>query len=385
MSPIRVVHVIARLNIGGPARILDELATHIDPADVETVVVAGSSPPDEAEFPGFGANLEVVRIRALGPNPRPGADVAALAELVRTLRRLQPDVVHTHTAKAGVLGRIAAAAARVPRRVHTFHGHLLAGYFRPTVVAAIVQAEKLLAWRTDRLVAVGTKVRDDLLAAGIGRQDQWVVHRPGLSAPPAGSRAEARRLLGVPDDAEVVVYVGRLARVKRADRLAAAFEKLAAAQPSAVLIVVGDGADGAELRRRLESLGARVRHLGWRDDPGAVYIAADVVVLTSDNEGMPLSLIEAAWASRPVVATGVGGVPEVVEHDKTGVIVDPDPAAIADALARLLAEPETCARMGAAARRVAEARFSAAGMARETTDLYSELMAQAAARRGAGS
>jgi glycosyltransferase involved in cell wall biosynthesis len=320
-------------------------------------------------------SLPVTRIAGLGRAVRPTDDVRALGGLIGQLRRLRPDIVQTHTAKAGALGRTAAVAARVPARVHTFHGHLLHGYFSPRMTRGIVGAERALAVVTDRIVAVGEGVRDELVGARIGRSDQYVVIRPGVTLPnPPPGRGVARQALGLPSDGAVVAYVARLTAIKRPDRMI----DVARALPEVIFVVAGDGPLYAELRATAPP---NVRFLGLRADIENVYSAADVVLLTSDNEGMPVTLIEAALCGVPAVATTVGSTGEVVLDGRTGWTVAPDAPALVDAVTKLLANEDQALEMGAAARRWADEAFGVRAMADAHMNLYESLMADPPARR----
>jgi glycosyltransferase involved in cell wall biosynthesis len=375
MRRIRVLRIIARMNVGGPALQVSALARHLDPDRFEHRLLVGSVGPGEADYLDLRApDVEVVRIEGLGRAPRPGDDARALAAIMRELRRFRPDVVHTHTAKAGVLGRSAAVAARVPFRVHTFHGHLLHGYFSPAVTRAVVLTERALARATTLLVAVGEQVRDDLLAAGIGRPSQFLVVPPGVELPPAPAPAAARALLGLRPDVPVVAFVARLIPVKRPDRFVAAATALARRFPEVQFLVAGEGPLLDDMRRQAAGLGDAVRFLGWRRDVETIYSAADVTVLTSDNEGMPVSLIEAATVGCPAVTTRVGSAGEVVLDGVTGFVVDPAPDAIADATARLLADGELRSRFGAAAAAHARDRFSHNRLVGDLTTAYEDLV-----------
>jgi len=361
------------MNVGGPAAIVTELVTHLD---IDLHVLVGDVDAGEADYLELRApSLPVTRIPGLGRAVRPTDDARALAGLVGELRRLRPDVVQTHTAKAGALGRAAAVMAGVPARVHTFHGHLLHGYFSAPVTRAVVVAERALAVVTDRIVAVGEGVRDDLLAAHIGRPDQYVVIPPGVSLPnPPPSRPEARRTLGLPQDGSVVAFVARLTRIKRPDRMV----DVSRALPEVTFLVAGDGPLQAETRA---SAPQNVRFLGWRADIENVYSAADVVLLTSDNEGMPVTLIEAALCGIPAVATNVGSTAEVVLDRRTGRTVAPDAQALAEAVRVLLADETRSREMGLAARRWADEAFGVRAMARSYQDLYEALTANPPTRR----
>jgi glycosyltransferase involved in cell wall biosynthesis len=310
-------------------------------------------------------------------------DVITFVRLLALFRKTRPDIVHTHTAKAGVVGRLAAVAARVPVRVHTFHGHLLKGYFSPQLTRVVVLVERFLARRTTALVAVGSQVRDDLLVVGIGRPEQFTVIPPGVERPRPVDVSMARQQLGLGAGDEVIVFVGRLTAIKRPDRLIEAFRLVLEQQSSAVLLVVGDGELLDVTRESARDLGDRVRFAGWQADLAPYYAAADEVVLTSDNEGMPVSLIEASMAGRPCVTTDVGSAREVVDSGRTGLVVATNAEAVADALLSLLSDRGLRESMGAAAREHAERNFGDERLAEDHRRLYRRLMGRPEIESGA--
>jgi glycosyltransferase involved in cell wall biosynthesis len=349
-----VLHVIARMNVGGPAALITQLLDGLPGHALLTGDVQGG----EADYLHLRApETPHTRVPDLGRSVRPGDDARALAFLVRELRRRRPDVVHTHTAKAGALGRLAARAAGVPHVVHTFHGHLLHGYFSPAMTRAVVQTERALARTTDRIVTVGERVRDDLLAARVGRLHQYDVIPPGITIPDPPSRESARDALGLPRDVPVAATVGRLIPIKRPDRLL----EVALLMPDVIFVVAGEGPLLPETQAAAPD---NVRFLGWRSDIEVVNAAADVALLTSDNEGMPVSLVEAALCGTPAVSTDVGSAREVV----VGEVTPCDPPALASAVRRVLS-----ADLGAEARRQAQARFSVEAMLDAHERLYAEL------------
>jgi glycosyltransferase involved in cell wall biosynthesis len=371
---LRVLRVIARMNVGGPALQVTGLMRGMDPERFDHRVLTGHVGPDEADYLELRApDLEVVRVPGLGRSVEAGSDLRALRRLVQEVRRFQPHVVHTHTAKAGVLGRVAAEVCRVPAVVHTFHGHLLRGYFSPPVTRAVTAVERTLARRTDRLVAVGAQVRDELLEARVGRPEQYAVVPPGLVLPPAPDRLQARRGLGLEDADAVVTLVARLTSVKRPERFVAVAERLADTHPGVVFAVCGEGDLYDELRAQAAAGRARVRFLGWRADVETVYAASDVAVLTSDNEGMPVSLIEAGLCGVPAVTTAVGSAGEVVEDGVTGLVVPPDVEALAAAVRRLLDDDALRTRMAAAAGPRARSKFGRDRLVDDVQRLYEEL------------
>jgi glycosyltransferase involved in cell wall biosynthesis len=351
----RVVHVIARMNVGGPAELLVQLLNELPDQEL----LMGEVDEGEADHLALRApETPFTLVPGLGRSPRTGDDLRALAFLVRELRRRRPDVVHTHTAKAGALGRIAARRAAVPHLVHTFHGHLLQGYFSPRVTRAVVHTERVLARRTDRIVAVGEQVRDDLLGVGIGTFSQYAVIAPGVVAPFHTGKAHSRAALGLSPTGPVVSCVGRLTAIKRPDRMLAVARLL----PDVTFLVAGEGPLLEQTRRDAPG---NVRLLGWRADIGTVHAAADVALLTSDNEGMPVTLIEAALCGTPAVSTDVGSTREVV----VGEVTATDPDALAAAVRWVLARPE----LGEQARHRARERFGVPAMIEAHQRLYADL------------
>jgi glycosyltransferase involved in cell wall biosynthesis len=382
MQPIRVLRIVARMNVGGPAVEITGLMRGLDPAAFDQRLVTGWCAPDEADFLLTQApDVPVTRIDGLGRAVRPWDDVRTMARVMAQVRDFEPDVIHTHTAKAGVVGRVAARLTRGRVKVvHTHHGHLLHGYFGPRRTRAVVELERALSRSTDRLVTVGQRVRDDLLAAGIGRPDQYVVIRSGVELGPLPDRGTARRELGLPAEAGVVVVMGRLTRIKRPDRLAAVAEILHRSHPLAMLVVAGSGDQEPALARRVRERNLPVTMLGWRTDIERILAAADVLLLTSDNEGTPLSAIQAGLAGVPVVSTRVGSVPEVVLHERTGILTSADPRELAAAVGRLLDDSTLAAGMGDAGRHHAEARFSVPGFLAAHAAVYADLVADGSAR-----
>ncbi len=340
-GPLRVLQVVTRMNVGGPARHVLALSAALRTRGFDTLIAYGTPEPDEGELlPGL--DEPSVRVASLRRPLDPAADQRAITDLTRLMRRFQPDVVHTHMAKAGALGRSAARRIGARGIVHTFHGHVLEGYFASPSNAAFVLAERRLAKHTSALVAVSVSTRDELLGLGIGRPERWHVLPLALDLEPVTAGevdpVEARGWLDLPADVPVVGIVGRLVPIKNHVLFIEAARQVLLERPDVVFAIAGDG----ELRAMLEAeahraLGERVRFLGWVFDLALLYAALDVVVLTSLNEGTPVALIEAMAAGRPVVATDVGGVAEVVRDDAKGMLVPSgDAEAIAQAVLRSL-------------------------------------------------
>jgi len=373
--PIRVLRIIARMNVGGPAWQVSALIRGLSGDRFESLLISGEVEDGEADFLVLrDPELPVMKINQLGRSVRFGDDLRAFIAIRRIIKDFQPDIVHTHTAKSGLLGRLAAVSCRVPVRVHTFHGHLLQGYFGRVASYMLVLVERVLARGTTALVAVGYQVRDDLIGARIGRSGQYTVIPPGVGPSKVLDKTEARAVLGLPIDAPVVVFVGRLTAIKRPDRLIGALELVLNSRPDAVLAIAGEGDLLDATQRLAEPLGSSVRFLGWQADLSQVYAAADCAVLTSDSEGMPVTLIEAAMAGVPSVTTDVGSAREVVLNEVTGLVVPPEPAAIADGLVRLF-DDDFRKRLGESAKNRAEREFGTNRLVGDHLNLYGRLVA----------
>jgi glycosyltransferase involved in cell wall biosynthesis len=397
---VRIARVLTRLNLGGPAR--QALAS--DPLLAErgfvVRVLAGRPEPGEGDlFETFRRRgIDVVRVRGLRRGLAPASDLLAARRLRRELAAFRPDVVHTHASKAGTLGRRAAGAltdaARVAR-VHTFHGHVLEGYFPAAVSRRLIAHERRLARATDRVVAVSHATGDDLVRLGVVGEEKLVVVPPGVelaallalprSAEPRAQAGPLRARLGASAEDVLVGVVGRLAAVKRPELAVDVFARLRERHPRLHLVFVGDGTERGALERRIRTLpedGARRVHLlGAVLDVAAVYAELDLVLATSHSEGMPVALIEAGAAGLPVVATDVGGVGELVAHERTGLL-GRTPEELARALALLLADPDERRAMGERARLRVAARHGAPALAERLAALYEAVCAERSAAAG---
>jgi glycosyltransferase involved in cell wall biosynthesis len=339
------------------------------------------------EFVADDLGVAVEHLPELRRDISPLRDVRAVLALAQLIRRERPTILDTHTAKAGALGRVAAVLAgdaRPPIVVHTYHGHVLRGYFGPVRTFGFRLLERWLARLTTALVAVSPQVRDDLVGLGVAPASKFTVQRLGIQlgervAEDEG-REETRRVLGVGADAFVVGWVGRMTAVKRTDDVLLAFRALRDRGVDAWLCLVGDGPDRPELERRAHALGV-MRHtlfLGYQEDVGRFYAAFDAMILPSGNEGTPVSVIESLAAGRPVVATRVGGVPDVIVDGEDGFLVDPgDVDQLADALARLAEDPDLRQRMGEAGRARVVPRYAVDRLVDDVDRLYRSLLGAA--------
>jgi glycosyltransferase involved in cell wall biosynthesis len=382
----RVLQVIARMNIGGPAHHVSILSGRIDRRRFQTLLVYGRLGPREGSFESL-AHVEGCRVKVLAgltPEMRPHDDLRALLGLVRVIRTYRPQIVHTHTAKAGFVGRVAAVLSPGPRPiiVHTYHGHVLEGYFgrfRSTVYRLF---ERWLARVSECLIAVSEATVDDLVRLEVAPRKCFRVVPLGLDldrflAPDEEAALKLRKQCGISAGEVLLVFVGRLVPIKRGDLVLRAVATARLRGVPVRLMVVGDGPERPALEELAHSLGISdvVRFMGYLPDTSPAAAAADIAILASDNEGTPVALIEAGAAGRPSVATTVGGVPDVVVSG-TGVLVPAgDATALADSVAWLAGDAELRAEMGARARRHVTASFSIDRVLSDIESLYDELLA----------
>lgn len=379
------MRVIARLNMGGPALHVSYLTEGLDPYGYETMLVVGSIGREEGSMEHLlaGKRIEPVVVGSLQREIQPIADILAVVRLRRLIRQFRPDILHTHTAKAGALARVAAllaGKARPPIVVHTFHGHVLTGYFASGRTALFRSLERALARVSDVLIAVSPQVRDDLVALGVAPREKFAVIRLGIDLSDrleaAEDAGEYRRRLGVRPEQFVVGWVGRMTEIKRAVDAVEIVARLSQRGADAVLCMVGDGPDRLAVETRANELGlaASSLFLGYQRDVGPYYGVFDALVLSSANEGTPVSVIEALASGTPVVAFDVGGVADVVRDGVDGFLVPPgDVDAAAERLSLLAADPELRGDMGAAGPARMADRYAVSRLVEEIDALYRTL------------
>jgi glycosyltransferase involved in cell wall biosynthesis len=374
---VRILHVIARLNVGGAALSVLELAAEQQRRGHDVLVVAGTIPQGEESMEHVADELGVphVHLAALRRELAPRADAAAARALRSLIRGRRPDVLHTHTSKAGATGRVAAllaGGARPRAVVHQFHGHVLAEYFSPAKERFFRATERVLARATGAVIAVSDEVRDDLVRLRVAPPAKVHVVQYGFDL---DRRVGAPGALAVGTDAFVLGWAGRLTEIKRPLDLV----HVAAAVDGTLLLLAGDG----ELRPAVEALAdelgvrERIRLLGYVDDVASVYAASDLFLLTSANEGTPVVAIEALAAGVPVVATDAGGTRTVVDDGETGLLAPVgDVDALAEHVRALMSDDERRLRFGDEGRRRMRERFSTRRMTDDVQRIYEDLLAR---------
>jgi glycosyltransferase involved in cell wall biosynthesis len=391
ISARKVIHVITRLDHGGSAQNTMLTVLGHDRTQFEPLVVAGYPGRWDAQG-GQAATEENCRrldkadvrwtlLPSLTREVHPIKDAQALCELIRLFRQEQPVLVHTHTSKAGVLGRMAAWFAKVPVIVHTPHGHVFYGHFGPFRSWLFLQVERGLSVFTDRIIALTEAERQDHLDREIGKLDRFAVVPSGIDRERFGRvRGQGKQQpdwFGCPAGSQIVGSVGWLTDIKGHQFLIEAVSKLKNDFPSLHLVIVGSGDryDGLLQQAELAGLGDAVHFLGHRDDVESCLAGMDLFVLPSLNEGMGRALVEAMAAGLPVIASRVGGIPTVISHEHTGLLVPPGNAgALADAIRRLLDRPDWAKQLGLAAGRSVDSRYGSVSMVCAIESIFAEAL-----------
>jgi glycosyltransferase involved in cell wall biosynthesis len=388
---MRILHLITRMDVGGSSEDTLQLLLHFQP-DLSGALLSGPSDDPLSDLAirlrtaGIPWQISPHLVRPIDPI----CDLRALGDFTRRIRALAPALVHTHTSKAGFVGRVAAHLAGVRAIVHTPHGHVFSGYADPTTSALFIRLERFAARFTTKIVVLTTAERDQHLAAGVGRPAQYVEIPSGVDLAAVRREGKAgaavREQLGLTPETPVVGTVARLVPIKGLTHLITAFRTVLAACPAAHLVLAGDGEERGRLEAQARDLGlaARVHFLGFRADPAAVTAALDVFALPSLNEGQARALIAAMALGIPPVGSAVGGIPDVIAHGVNGLLVPAGEATpLAAALTALLQDSVRRRTLGAAARHTAT-HFSADTMYARHAALYQALLpAQTDQRRTA--
>jgi glycosyltransferase involved in cell wall biosynthesis len=385
--PIRILRIIARLNVGGPAIHVALLTQKFGAPGYESRLVCGSIDASEGDMSYYAAErgVEPVYIAELGREINPLSDLRTIWKLYRLIKAYQPDVVHTHTAKAGITGRVAAWLAGVTVIVHTFHGHVFQGYFGALKTRVFIAIEQIAARLSDTLITLTEGLRRELADEyRIARKSRITVLPLGLDLAPFAEMPRKsggfRAAWSIPPDAPLIGIVGRLVPIKNHDLFLEAARRLREQHPTARFVIIGDGETRAQVEAQVEALGLResVIFTGWLRDLAPAYSDMDALVISSLNEGTPVSIIEALTAGCPVVATAVGGLPDLLEGGRWGRLVPSgDAAALSEALDMTLRQPPSMTE----ARQVMQNRYGIDRLVSDLDSLYRALLDKKRSRR----
>lgn len=373
---IRVLHLVTRMNVGGVAVLIDNLLENIDFSKYEVLLVTGSCEAPEGDYlDSRKPKYRFIRLANFHKSLDIKDDVSSVVSLTKIIREFKPDIIHTHTSKAGLYGRVLARLFSTRTKiVHTFHGHLLVGYFNPIKLGLVKMIEKTLSRLSDSLVAMGTQVRDDLVSAKIAPKGKFSVFFPGLNSPAFPARDAACESLNLDPNYLYCVFIGRLTQIKRPDRLLQVSKVVSQLNPQVKFLVVGDGDLADKMREKSKAQNLPVQFLGWRQDISTILAAADLLILTSDNEAVALTLIEASQAGIPVVTTPAGSVRDIAVDGLNGYVTEFTPESLASKVLVLAESADLRNQMGAAGQQRAKEFFSIAHMVKSHDLLYKELL-----------
>ncbi len=343
------MNIVARLNIGGPAVAVTMLAQKFRERGYESDLVCGTIEPGEGDMTYYAVErgVEPIIIPELGRSLSPVRDIKTLWKVYQLIRERQPDVVHTHAAKAGFVGRVAAWMAGVPVIVHTFHGHVFRGYFSPSRTRIFIWLERLTARLSDTIITLSDGLRRELAEEyHITRKGRITVLPLGLDLEPfiqtPRHQGQFRAAWNISPDAPLVGIIGRLTPIKNHTLFLKAAQRLRQQFPAARFVIVGDGESRRDIEAKVDELGLRpaVILTGWQKDMAPIYSDLDVLVVTSINEGTPVVVIEALANCCPVVSTEVGGLPDLLDHGKLGRLTPSDDVeAMSQAISQTLKSP----------------------------------------------
>ena len=388
----KIIHVITRLDKGGSAEDTIQTILGIDKKKYEVILVKGptyESKMSKEEHASVIADLKelqlkgvkIVNIPFLLRRINPVYDLLVLFSLYVFLIKEKPSIVHTHTSKAGLLGRLAAKLVGIPIIIHKPHGHVFFGYFGPFKTKMFIILERLASKITDKIVALTNGEKEDYILFKIADEDKFVIMPSGVELNkfkelPLKEIQNYKKKLGIPETSLVVGTVGRLVPVKGPEFLIEAAKHIISKNPDTLFIFTGDGPLKQNLEKKAFDLGIKenVIFLGWKDDVSKIISIYDVFALPSLNEGMGRVLVEAMALGKPIVASNIGGIPDLVIHGKNGFLVPPkNPKELAKYIQILLEDEEKREKMGLAGKKIA-LNFSARNIVEKTEELYGELL-----------
>jgi glycosyltransferase involved in cell wall biosynthesis len=374
---VKIVTVVSRMNVGGVASLLIGYMENLDKNKFEHVLITGNCEDNETDLLKQ-TNFEgkVIYLRNLKRSVGVFKDLITFIEMRKILKSLSPDIVHTHTAKAGLIGRLSALSLRnKPLIIHTYHGHLLYGYFSALVSFFIVTIERVLAWGTNLLIADSMQVKIDLLNNGVGKEKNWQVVSPGIRKLPNIESDVARNELGISKDANLICWIGRFTNIKNPMLAAQSFSTLKnKTNKKFTMIMVGDGELFTSVQEYISNNKLDIKLVGWKTNVSNFLAASDMLLLTSKNEGFGMVIAEAGWYRKPTISTKVGGVTEFITNGETGVLVDSNEDDISDAISLLFEDRSLMNKIGANAKKQTNNLFTSEIFTKKHEEIYLKIL-----------
>ncbi len=374
---VKIVSVVSRMNVGGVATLLLGFVESLDQNIFEHTLITGVCEDNEIDLvrkTDFKGNI--IYLPRMKKSIGIVNDLIAIYQIRKILYELKPDVVHTHTSKAGVIGRISVLTLfRKPYLVHSFHGHVLNGYFSKLKSLLILGIEKFLSKKTDILVADSKHVKADLLAKGIGSHSVWKVVPPGIRKLPKTDLRTSRDQILIPQDVFLICWIGRFTKIKNPFLAVESFIKFEQkASKKVLLLMVGDGELFEPVSNLVKQVNSNIKLVGWKTDVSVYMAAADLLLLTSLKEGFGLVVAEAGWYGRPTLSTKSGGVNEFIIDGVTGFLVDSTSDQIAISLLNLLNDQKLLAEVGKKAKAQTIKSYSSEIFAKKHQQIYLDLI-----------
>jgi len=374
---VKIVTVVSRMNVGGVASLLIGYMENLDKNKFEHVLITGNCEDNETDLLKK-TNFEgkVIYLRNLKRSVGVFKDLITFIEMRKILKSLSPDIVHTHTAKAGLIGRLSSLSLRnKPLIIHTYHGHLLYGYFSALISFLIVTIEKVLAWGTNLLIADSMQVKIDLLNYGVGKEKNWQVVSPGIRKLPNIESDVARNELGISKDANLICWIGRFTNIKNPMLAAQSFSTLKnKTNKKFTMIMVGDGELFTSVQEYISNNKLDIKLVGWKTNVSNFLAASDILLLTSKNEGFGMVIAEAGWYGKPTISTKVGGVTEFISNGETGVLVDSNEDDISDAISLLFEDRSLMNKIGANAKKQTNNLFTSEIFTKKHEEIYLKIL-----------
>ena len=385
MKKIKIAHIITRLDKGGSAENVLLTCIGLDKNEYDCTLIYGRSQNQDRQLVEEAKrnNVKLIYVPSLIRSVNPVKDMQAFIKLFYCMLKGRYDIVHTHTSKAGILGRWAAKLGGVPVIVHSPHGHIFYGYFNSFITRIFILLEKITALITDNIITLTERGRDDHVKLAIGPREKFEVIPSGIEIDRClNSKTDIkvkRRELGLPEDLPIVGSIGRLVPIKGYIYFIEAINLVLKEMQDVHFLLAGKGSEENLLKCRVREMKIedKVTFLGWRDDLIDIFNILDVFILSSINEGMGKVVIEAMACGKPVVATMVGGVPEIVIDGETGILASPrDPKGLKDAMITILRDKKLREKMSQAGRGRIDSYFSIENMVKMNENVYKKNMSK---------